>query len=90
MDWQIRIEDKLDSMSDKINDIAIVQSKQEENLREHMRRTALAEENIQRLHDELRPIQAHVTVVTGIIKIVGLLATIITVIIGILDIFRRF
>lgn len=69
-----RIYDKQERMSEDIADIKIVLAKQEENLRQHMYRTELAEESIDLLRKQLKHIDNHVTMVNGGIKVLGGLA----------------
>lgn len=59
MDWQNRIEGKIDKISDKIETINLTVAKQEENLQEHMRRTEIAEKSIELLHEEIRPLKEY-------------------------------
>ena len=61
--------DKLDIIIDKINDVEKVQIRQEQNLREHMRRTEI-------LEDQMKPVSRHVTMVKGAIALIALLGTI--------------
>ena len=76
---------KLDRIADDITDIKVTAAKQEENLKEHMRRTAAAEEAIllarkeaslkaAALESELKPVKDHVTMVNGVLKFIGLIA----------------
>lgn len=56
-----KIESKLDHLHERVSSIDVTLARQEENLKEHMRRTAVAEANLD-LHKEiLKPIQSHVT-----------------------------
>lgn len=59
--------EKIDGRLDKV-DITLV--RQEENLREHMRRTTLLEQ-------EFKPVKAHVEQVRGAGKFIAVLATIV-------------
>ena len=61
-----RIFHKLDTIDEKQASIAEVQVKHEENLREHMRRTEM-------LEDELVPVSKHVQQVRGALKILAVL-----------------
>ena len=53
--------------------------KQEYNLREHMRRTELAEKSIADLHVCLTPLKVHVYHVEGALKLLGLTSLLITI-----------
>lgn len=90
MDWQTRIEEKLDKIADKLEVLNVISAKQEVNINEHIRRTDLAEKNIEYLREELRPVQKHVFRVEGITKLVGLLGIMTTIVVSILEIFNNF
>jgi len=60
---------KLDSINSRLNSVDKTLVKQEENLKEHMRRTELLEKQQEDLiHDELVPIKSHIEQVKGISK----------------------
>lgn len=61
--------------------------KQEENLKEHMRRTEAAEKAVDRIVQTLKPVQTHVAHVEGVLKFIGLLSVISTVAMAIYQIF---
>ena len=74
----------LDTIQRDVSDIKVTAARQEENLKEHMRRTELAEEGIklarieaatkaQALEEELRPVKNHVMMVNGVLKFIGLI-----------------
>lgn len=63
-----RIEDKIDRLTDKVASIDTTLSSQHMVLEEHVRRTNLLEEQI-------KPIEKHVNMVTGALKLIGLIAT---------------
>ena len=65
----MKADDKLDKIFDEVIELKMISIKQEENLREHMRRTELLEK-------EIRPIAKHVTMVKGAAALIALLATI--------------
>lgn len=60
--------DALDSRLDSIDKTLVSQHEQ---LKEHMRRTRLAEENLNIIRDEIKPVQKHVAVVEGLMKLIG-------------------
>lgn len=62
-----RIYDKLDKIEDKLGDIDVTMVKQEENLREHMRRTDI-------LEGEVKPIKKHVDQVKAVFKFIAFLS----------------
>lgn len=78
-----------------IGDIKVTAARQEENLKEHMRRTELAEEAIalarteasakaKALELELLPVKNHVIMVNGVFKFIGIVAVLLGIIISIL------
>lgn len=52
-------------------------------LSEHIRRTELAEENIELLRAELKPVALHVAVVGALGKVVGLLGVLVGIAVGV-------
>lgn len=62
-----RIEDKVDTISDKLGATNEILAAQHESLKQHMRRSDLLEEAI-------KPLQKHVSMVDGALKLIGLLA----------------
>jgi len=52
----LKLHDKVDAIKDKINDVEIVQVKHEANLLEHMKRTELAEQRVEMIEVEVKPI----------------------------------
>ena len=52
----LRLHDKVDQIQSNIKDIEVVQIKHEANLGEHMRRTDLAEERMELIEIEVKPI----------------------------------
>jgi flagellar motor component MotA len=82
-----RIESKIDKIIDQQVEIGTILTKQEQNLLEHMRRTALAEELIETVRSELKPIQEKlhrfdgVKIAAGtIVATIGVLAALIKII----------
>jgi hypothetical protein len=64
-----RFEDKLDKVVDDIGEIKITLSSQHVSLKEHMRRTSILEESI-------KPLEKHVSMVNGALKLIAVLAMI--------------
>lgn len=65
----IRIEDKIDKVVEHIGSIDVTLGKQHVSLCEHIRRTELLEQ-------EVEPIKKHVAMVSGVIKLVLILASV--------------
>lgn len=57
-------------------------------LAHHIRRTDLAEEHLEMIKADLKPVQAHVLMMSGALKLVGILAVLVTLLGGILKIFN--
>lgn len=64
-----KIVEKLDTMSDSMVVIQVSQGRMEENLKEHMRRSQAAEDNIAILHEEIEPLKEHATQVRTVAKL---------------------
>lgn len=75
-DRTYRIENKIDKISDRLNSIDSTLSAQHVSLREHMRRTSLLEKQI-------KPIETHVTMVHGAMKLVGVIAVLAGIVEGV-------
>lgn len=67
--------------------IEVALARIEENLKEHMRRTELAERAIEMLDLDLRPMKAHVARVDGALKLLGVIAVITGIVASIAGIF---
>ena len=78
-----KIIEKLDTQSTDISEIRVDVAKNTISLEEHIRRTDIADENIQIIRSELKPLQKHVDAVNTILKLVGFLAVVSGAILGI-------
>lgn len=81
-DTLIRIETKLDKVADKIQTIEVVLSKQHVVLADHIRRTELLEEG-------MKPLQTHVAMVHGALKLIGILGIIAAIIEGVMALVKH-
>lgn len=90
-----KIDDRLDTIDGRLSSIDVTQAKQEIHLEEHIRRTALAEHNIEAnrikqendiksVKNEIKPLQRSRTMVVGCLKLLGLLGVLATVISSVL------
>ncbi len=77
-----KIEDKLDRVDEKLSSIDVTLARQAKDLEHHIYRTSLAEENIELLRTELQPVKKHVALIDAGLKIMGVLASVFTVILG--------
>lgn len=75
-----KLDEKVDKTNDRLNSMDKTLVKQEENLKEHMRRTDL-------LEGDLKPIKKHVAVMNGAFKVLGICGTIVAIAVGIVKIF---
>lgn len=71
---------RLDKICEKLNSIDVTLVAQHITLKEHIRRTALIEEQINLMQKEIKPIQQHVWMVSGGLKIVSSVGVICTLI----------
>lgn len=83
----VKFESKIDSLDSRLDSVDKTLVKQEANLGEHMRRTALAEKSIDVVQQDLKPIKRHVAVMEGLLKGFGLFATLVSVLAGAVKIF---
>lgn len=65
--------EKLERLDARLDNIDKTLIKQHASIEEHIRRTAINEKSIERLHAEIRPVQSHVDKVDGALKLLGLL-----------------
>lgn len=80
-DRLIRIEDKLDKLVDIQGEILV-------DLAVHMKRTQIAELNIERIANEIKPIQEHVAFLKYSGKLIGMLAALSAVAIAIIQLIK--
>lgn len=71
--------DEIRMMREEIQSMKIVNVKQEQNLREHMRRSNALEESLDVLKKELKPLQKHVQMVDFFFKALGGIAVLATI-----------
>lgn len=78
-----RIDERLDRIENKLDKLSDIQGQIQIDVAEHIRRTAIAEENIEKLSEALQPVRTHVTMVETVITttawVVGIIAAIATV-----------
>ena len=66
----------------KLHDIDKTIVKQEENLKEHMRRTEVAERRLDNIETDLKPIKIHIARLDGVTKFLGLIALLVGIGVG--------
>lgn len=74
------INEKLDKIVDKMHSIDKTLVKQEENLKQHMYRTKLAEQRLDNIDTDLKPIKNHVQRLNGAWRFVKYTGTILSVV----------
>ena len=84
-----RIYESLDKIDSELTELRIISAKQEENIKEHIRRTELAEENLTLLRQEIEPLKQHVIVINGILRVIGVVSVIIGSAAGIFEIISK-
>lgn len=79
-----RLENKLDRLDDRLDRVDVTLTKQHGTLTEHIRRTEIAEANIERLDDELEPVKTHVAFVGMLGKVLGAAGTLAALVVTVL------
>lgn len=71
------MEERLNRIEEKLDRIVESQGAMQGDIREHIRRTAIAEDNIEKLSKAMAPVQEHVAFVRGLGKLLTILGTLI-------------
>jgi predicted nucleic acid-binding Zn-ribbon protein len=79
-----KIEAKIDEVEEKLSSIDVTLAKQAKDLEHHIYRTELAETNIELLRAEIQPVKKHVAIMDAVFKIIGVLASVTTFIMGVI------
>lgn len=70
-----RLEEKLDKVQEDVNEIKVILARNTASLEEHMKRTAIAEERIElvqeQMTEQIEPIRKHVIMVNTAMKLVA-------------------
>ena len=82
-----RLENKIDKIHDSVASIDKTLLGQAVELKEHIRRTAAAEARVEQVSKDLEPIKTHVAAMGGVAKALGIAATVIAIIAGIVTVF---
>lgn len=78
-----KISDQQDKLIENVNEIKIIQARQEVILKEHIRRTELLEEAQNNTNEELEPIKSDILQLRGALKLFGLLSVLVAIAVGI-------
>lgn len=93
-DWQKRMEQKLDTLLNGYHGIDKTLLLQSQQLKEHMRRTRVAEKTLQRFEErfdtELAPLRQHVQGMGYILKAFGVVSLLFTVALGAMKTYEFF
>lgn len=81
-----KLELKVDKILEKIASIDVTLVGQHMQLKEHLRRSQLNEENMELLRQQFKPVEIHVTQVTGALKFLGIISLLVGVAAGIIKI----
>lgn len=84
------IRTKVDKSDERLDSIDLTLVRQEATLVEHVRRSDLLEKKTDLIELDLKPLQSHVIMVNGVFKFLGLLATIVAIIVGIIEVVKTF
>lgn len=79
MEWKMdnkRLEEKLDKIVEHISEINTTLAVNTSSLETHIRRTELAESQIQNLQDDIKPIKSHVAFMKGVAWALGVAGSI--------------
>lgn len=84
------VEDKLDKISERLDDIVKVQIEQAADLKHHIYRTDLAEARMDSIEEDLKPIKKHVDMLNGALKAVGGLAVLASIVKAVIEVWKFF
>lgn len=73
--WYEKIDSRLDEMEKHL-------TVQDANLREHMRRTDIAEKNLELMRKDFEPVKIHVAVVGALGKLLAIVGTLVAIGVG--------
>lgn len=67
-----RIEAKMDKMQDNMGEMKEILARNTSDIEHHIKRTDLAEQNLELLREDLKPIKNHVSFVKGVMWALGI------------------
>ena len=74
---------KIDKITEDINDIKVLDAEQNAQLAQHIKRSDLLETRVEQVHAEIKPIQTHVDMVKGGLKLIAIIGTIVGILVAI-------
>lgn len=87
IDINERLLNKIEKMDDKINNVDRTLIRNTASLELHMERTRQNEDMINLLREDMKPIKRHVAMVDGVLRMVGILASLASIAVGVYKIF---
>ena len=78
--------DKHEETQKDVGEIKVILARQEVQIAEHIKRTNLAEENIDLLRGEFKPIQSKIDNFIGGLKLLGIISMLAGIVVGILKV----
>ena len=85
-----RVEDKIDKIAEELMSIKVTLHGQHISIKDHIRRTNLAEENLKLIREQIDPIEKHVLYVNGFLKGLGVVSIVLGIAALVLEIAGRF
>jgi hypothetical protein len=85
-----KLDVKVDRLDQRLDEMKELHMKNTSSLDEHILRTEINEENIALLREEIKPIQNHVIMIHGVLKVIGTLSTILGIIVGAVKVLQIF
>jgi hypothetical protein len=79
-----KIEKKVDSIDQRIDKVDVTLVEQAAVLKEHHRRSIANEQNLELLRKEFKPVETHVHTMNTVFKIIGVIASAASLIVGII------
>jgi hypothetical protein len=70
-----------------ISEIKTSQKVMERDVAHHIKRTELAEENIKLLRQDLKPVEDHISMMNGSLKLLGVLSILVAIVTGVSKLF---
>ena len=87
-DWLERLDSRLNNLESSSLEIQITQARQAASLDEHIRRTTVAEENIELIRDEMKPLSNHVAMFGVVGKLLGFAGVLLGLATGFYSLFK--
>lgn len=85
-----KIESKQDKILDEIIENKIINTRNTASLEEHIKRTNMLQEELNVLKEELKPVEKHVAMVSGALKLLGVISLLASLTVAIFNIIKIF